>query len=74
MWRWLQAATRGKEPAPTINVGFGRQDKLVFADELLAAELPRERVYRTEGGHKWGPWRTLLGQFLDQGQLGKSCR
>jgi pimeloyl-ACP methyl ester carboxylesterase len=74
MWRWLQATTRGQESAPTINVGFGRQDKLLFADELLAAELPQERVFRTEGGHKWGPWRALLAQFLDQGDLGKSCR
>jgi pimeloyl-ACP methyl ester carboxylesterase len=74
MWRWLKAATRGAEPAPTINVGYGREDKLAYSDELLAAELPKERVFRTDGGHKWGPWRALLAQFLDQGELGKSCR
>jgi pimeloyl-ACP methyl ester carboxylesterase len=74
MWRWLQAATRGAEPAPKINVAFGRQDKLIRADELLAAELPKEHVFLTEGGHNWGPWRTLLAQFLDQGEMGKVCR
>jgi pimeloyl-ACP methyl ester carboxylesterase len=74
MLRWLQMATHGKEPAPILNVGFGRADKLAYADELLAAELPQERVYRTEGGHHWGPWRTLLAQFLDRGELAQNCR
>jgi pimeloyl-ACP methyl ester carboxylesterase len=74
VWRWLQAVTQGKEEAPIINVGFGREDKLAFADELLAVELPKDRVYRTEGGHHWDPWRTLLIQFLDRGQLTPGCR
>ena len=72
--RWLQAATRGREPAPLLNMGFGSTDKLGRADELLAAQLPADRVYRTDGGHAWGPWRNLLGQFLDRGELGKTCR
>jgi alpha-beta hydrolase superfamily lysophospholipase len=74
MLRWLQAATRGREPAPILNVGFGSVDKLRRPDELLAAELPADHVYRTTGGHNWGPWRDLLAQFLDRGELGKSCR
>ena len=74
MLRWLQAVARGQEPAPIINLGFGRTDKLGRADELLAAVLSPERVYRTEGGHNWVPWRDLLRQFLDRGDLAKTCR
>jgi pimeloyl-ACP methyl ester carboxylesterase len=74
MMRWLQAVTKGREPAPILNVGFGSTDKLARADELLAAALPADHVYRTEGGHHWGPWRSLFAQFLDRGDLGKTCR
>ena len=74
MLRWLRAVARGDEPAPIINLGFGDSDKLRRADELLAAVLPAERVYRTEGGHNWGPWRDLLAQFLDRGDLGRACK
>jgi pimeloyl-ACP methyl ester carboxylesterase len=71
--RWLQAATRGQEPAPYLNIGFGDKDKLARADELLAAVLPAGRVYRDSGGHEWGSWRRLLVQFLDRGPLASSC-
>jgi pimeloyl-ACP methyl ester carboxylesterase len=72
--RWLQAATRGQEPAPILNIGFGNTDKLARADQLLAAVLPPDHVFHTDGGHNWGPWRALLAQFLDRGDLAKSCR
>jgi len=74
MLRWLQAVTRGQEKGPVLNIGFGDKDKLAYADELLAAVLPPDHVYRTEGNHNWGPWRNLLGQFLDRGDLANSCR
>jgi len=74
MMRWLQAVTRGQEPAPTLNLGFGDQDKLRRSDELLAAQLPPEHVFRTEGNHNWVPWRRLFGQFLDRSAFGASCR
>src|SRR5262249_31091552 len=44
MWRWLQAATQGKEPAPLIFAGYGAFDPLGNADSMLAAELPPARV------------------------------
>ncbi|HEX4405514.1 MAG TPA: alpha/beta hydrolase-fold protein [Polyangia bacterium] len=74
MLRWLQAVTGGHERAPILDVGFGDTDKLGHADELLAAQLSPEHVYRTHGGHTWGPWRNLLAQYLDRGPLGRSCR
>jgi pimeloyl-ACP methyl ester carboxylesterase len=71
--RWLQAATRGQEPAPQLSLGFGDRDKLARADEVLAGVLPADRVYRDNGGHEWGSWRRLLGQFLERGPLARSC-
>jgi len=74
MLRWLQAVTRSRERGPLLNVGFGSQDKLAHADELLAAVLPPEHVFRNGGNHKWEPWRDLLRQFLDRGELTQHCR
>jgi pimeloyl-ACP methyl ester carboxylesterase len=74
MLRWLQAATRGREPAPRLYLAFGNSDKLRRGDELLAAELPADHVFRSEGGHHWDIWRGLLVQFLDRGELATTCR
>jgi pimeloyl-ACP methyl ester carboxylesterase len=71
--RWLQAATRGQEPAPILNIGFGDKDKLARADQLLAAVLPADRVYHDGGAHEWDSWRRLLSQFLDKGPLASAC-
>jgi pimeloyl-ACP methyl ester carboxylesterase len=71
--RWLQAGTSGREAAPILEVGFGDNDKLRHADELLAAVLPVGRVYRDSGAHEWDSWHRLLTQFLDRGPLARSC-
>jgi pimeloyl-ACP methyl ester carboxylesterase len=73
LMRWLQAATRGREPAPVINIGVPDGDKLRRAGELLAAALLPDHVFRTEGKHEWEAWRRLLVQFLDRGPLASSC-
>lgn len=74
IWRWLQAVARGQEAGPRIYLGFGRGDRLARADELLAAVLPADQVYRIDGGHDWGTWKVLLGQFLDSSEFARSCR
>jgi pimeloyl-ACP methyl ester carboxylesterase len=74
LWRWLQAATQGKEKAPMIFTGYGRSDKLGTADSLLAAELPPTRVFLTEGGHEWPAWRRVLDAFLDSPDFAGHCR
>jgi len=73
LWRWLQAVTNGKEPSPKLYLGFGDQDKLRHADELLAAAVPKDHLYRDPGAHEWDSWHRLLTKFLDQGPLASNC-
>ncbi|HVY28324.1 MAG TPA: alpha/beta hydrolase-fold protein [Polyangiaceae bacterium] len=74
LMRWLQAVTSGKEPSPNLYLGFGDKDKLRRADELLAAVVPADHLYRDPGAHEWDSWHRLLTKFLDQGPLASSCR
>jgi pimeloyl-ACP methyl ester carboxylesterase len=74
LWRWLQAATQGKEKSPLLFVGYGTADRLSVADALLAAELPPSRVFLTEGGHEWSAWRRVLDRFLDSPEFASHCR
>lgn len=73
LWRWLQAATQGKEAAPLLFVGYGESDRLGAADSLLAAELPSQRVFLTPGGHEWPAWRRILESFLDSPDFAGHC-
>ena len=74
LWRWLQAATQGREAAPLIFAGYGKEDRLSVADSLLTAELPPERVFLTDGGHEWPAWQRILGAFLDSPAFASHCR
>jgi len=74
IWRWLQAATQGREAAPLIFVGYGTADKLRAADSLLTAELPPARVLLTTGEHEWPAWRRVLASFLDSPEFAGHCR
>lgn len=74
VWRFLQAATDGRERAPQLHLGWGKDDRLGEADELLAAALPEQNVYSAPGGHDWKTWNGLLAQFLKRGPLARACR
>jgi pimeloyl-ACP methyl ester carboxylesterase len=74
LWRWLQAATQGREKTPLLFVGYGTGDRLATADALLAAELPRSHVFLTDGGHEWAAWRRVLDGFLDSPEFASHCR
>ena len=74
MWRWFQAVTQGKEPAPLIFLGYGTSDSLGTAAALLTAELPPSRVFLTDGGHEWPAWRRVLESFLDSPDFATHCR
>lgn len=78
VWRWLQPYARDASPPnrPALYLGYGRDDRFVFSDRLLAAALPPERVFETDGGHDWGPWLALWRQQLDTLPLPRdaSCR
>jgi len=74
MWRWFQAITQGREPAPLIFLGYGTSDSLGKAAQLLTAELPPSRVFLTDGGHEWPAWRRVLESFLDSPDFAPHCR
>ena len=74
LWRWLQAATQGREAAPAIFLGYGTSDRLSRADSLLAEALPASRVFLTTGGHEWPAWRRVLASFLQSPEFATHCR
>ena len=53
---------------PTAYLGFGADDRYAAASELLARQLPAERVVKMAGGHDWQTWmrvwRVLLTKRL----------
>ena len=67
VWRWLQAYRDPRTAAqrPAFYLGYGREDRFVFSDDLLAAVLPEGHVFTTEGGHDWPPWIALWRRMLD---------
>ncbi|MBL8915226.1 MAG: hypothetical protein JNM17_31270 [Archangium sp.] len=74
-WSWLQRVTVKGEAGPELWLGFGTADRLANADEVLAAVLPPERVFRDEGGlHKWVTWHRLFVQFLEKSTFAEQCR
>jgi len=74
LWRWLQAATQGREAAPAIFLGYGTSDRLSRADSLLAEALPASHVFLTTGGHEWPVWRRVVGSFLQSPEFAAHCR
>ena len=73
LWGFLHTLTRPGVERPALYLGTGDSDRLREPFEVLAAEVPRDHVFRTEGGHSWGPWRDLLRQFLSQSAFKDRC-
>lgn len=61
-WRWLKATAETPDRFRIV-LGFGRDDRFAQAAELLADELPPERVFRADGGHRWPVWRELWSRI-----------
>ncbi|MBC8058558.1 MAG: alpha/beta hydrolase [Rhizobiales bacterium] len=67
VWRWLQPYAVRQKPAerPDLFLGYGVGDRFVFSHKLLAAALPADRVFATEGGHDYPPWLRSWNRMLD---------
>jgi pimeloyl-ACP methyl ester carboxylesterase len=52
-----------------VLLAYGTDDDLSPGHELLARELPAERVFRRPGGHDWPIWTPLWADVLASGQL-----
>jgi S-formylglutathione hydrolase FrmB len=74
LWRWLQEMTADPSKGPELWAGWGKDDSLAPADQLLGDALPPGQVYLTEGGHQWGPWNLLVDRFVREGPLAQQCQ
>lgn len=72
LWGYLKGLTAAPT-RPELYLGCGDSDRLREPFEVLAAPVPKDHVFRTEGGHTWGPWRDLLGQFLAKSAFRDRC-
>ena len=67
LWQWLRGYvgfTQTAAPRPPLYLGYGVDDRFAFSHRLLAAALPAERVFTTEGGHDWPEWKRLWQRML----------
>ncbi|MHB8478725.1 MAG: hypothetical protein ACYDBZ_20905 [Steroidobacteraceae bacterium] len=61
IWRYIKSRGAGSGP---LYLGFGRCDRFLAAQELLAATLPADSVDVIDGGHDWSTWARLWENFL----------
>lgn len=73
LWRWLQEVTADPTKGPELWVGWGTEDDLAPADQLLGDALPKEHVLLTPGAHDWPPWNTLVERFAKEGPIAQQC-
>jgi pimeloyl-ACP methyl ester carboxylesterase len=64
LWVWLKTCAPAASGCPAVWLGFGREDRFIRGERLLAATLPAERVIEVAGGHDWGPWRRVFERAL----------
>jgi pimeloyl-ACP methyl ester carboxylesterase len=67
LWQWLRGyvgttATFGARPP--LYLGYAFDGRFAFSHRLLAAALPADRVFTTEGGHDWPEWTRLWRRLL----------
>ncbi|MFT3713321.1 MAG: hypothetical protein QM817_37170 [Archangium sp.] len=74
LWAWLQKVLVQGEAGPEIWMGFGTADRLAKTDEVMAAAVAPDHVFRAEGGaHNWKTWRGLFEQFLERSSFAQRC-
>ncbi len=71
IWQALKTLVVDPKPvdAPQVWLGYGREDRFAAAHRLLAAQLPRDRVFTAPGGHDWPAWQVVWDAMLDAAPL-----
>jgi hypothetical protein len=64
-WKWLKTIPE-QQNLPPIHLSYGRQDRLIKGQQLLATLLPEEQVFTLEGDHKYTTFAQLWETFLDR--------
>ena len=70
LWLWLSSKPAD---APTLHLGYGREDRFSEGHRLLAQTLPPAQVQVVAGGHDWPAWRVLWSNWLDRRLLPGTC-
>lgn len=65
-WAFLKAHAEGTRATPQVLLGYGTEDRFANALNLLAVELPKERVRTRPGIHDWNAWTPLYIELIDQ--------
>lgn len=67
---WDRLKTYGEQPAnwPPIYLGYGLDDDFVEAHKLLGNILPKDRIFKTQGGHTPDVMKRVWLLFLDDGR------
>jgi len=65
LWLWIKKVTTLDEPGPDIYLIYGNTDRFKAGHALLAAVLPKGRVWEVDGGHDWDAWRAGWSTFIE---------
>lgn len=66
LWDWLKKYNHDGVDAPPIYLGVGTEDGFFKAQNLLASDLPQDRVIFVEGGHRFSTFKKIWDIFLDR--------
>lgn len=66
IWAFIKALP---ESPLRVYLGFGREDRFVETQALMAAALPPAACTIVAGAHDWDTWRRLWDLFLESGQV-----
>ena len=66
IWRGVKTYEQRENNGKRLFLGYGLQDKFAEADGMLAAVLPLDQVFTSEGGHDWPTWRILWDRILQK--------
>jgi pimeloyl-ACP methyl ester carboxylesterase len=67
--RWLKGYGDATQKRPLLYLGYGTEDGFAQTNAAVGALLPKGHMRATAGGHDWGPWQKLWGEFLDAAPL-----
>lgn len=67
LWAALRDLTAAHADGPPLYLAYGARDRLAPSHDLLARELPPQRVVTVPGGHDWSSWKTLWRQLTAHG-------
>ena len=71
LWVGLKEYASTGHYLPPVYLGYGKSDRFAYGQELLAENLPPERVIVIEGGHDWRTWSSLWKLFVERLNFGK---